>query len=659
MVILLLRALSEDLNRTKEHNSSAAVNFSQKAESESDFTAAERWWNSFNSRENSIITDLFYGQFKTQMRCPTCKKTQTTYEPFMTLGLPIGEKSDSVCRFKVFSNDFKYEFFELELRDIDNFTSVKHLKDKLQENPIGKGKEYDVLLLKDKEAIKALPEDELIYDHVFQRVDFTQEVFVEWEIILCEVEQSFSNTRNKGETVTFYVCPFNLLKVDYFYFWKSERKSFLCYPKAFCISKKAKLRDLYMEVFRFFRRIMENVEGRDFEEFYENILNQKYLEEEFNAYFAEPKDKTLKESNELQEIKDETSSEILAKRENKKKRKHKNAGNAQKNEENNTEKEDEDEEELDNDAKAYKDPFLLYLANNIPHSRSYFAKTPKCEYCDSHCKACFIANDANISVYEFFARQKSEREFILHADFSLFNAHFKKFFFEKPDYYDPVMNCRGDISLYECFEQFSKESKIEKDKEKDKEKIKEADKENFFFCKTCNKNLKGFKKVEIFKSPNILIIQLKRFKLKVASLMELVQNRKNEAHVDFQGYLDLSRFVLGPEKDKAKYELLSVCQHTGKMGAGKYSAIVRSIQDNCWYDFVDENFKEISEEEISNPNVYLLVYRKLEDNQEKEESNEKAGIKDAVELSNSNKNNYMDNKQSTVATSAENELMSG
>jgi len=224
----------------------------------------------------------------------------------------------------------------------------------------------------------------------------------------------------------------------------------------------------------------------------------------------------------------------------------------------------------------------------------------------------------------------------VHADFSIFKSNFTKFYFENSENDDPIMRCRGDISIYECFEQFSKESKIEKEKDKDKEKEnfnKELDKENMFFCKNCNKNLKGFKKIEIFKAPNILIIQLKRFKLKAASLMELVQNRKNEAHVDFQGYLDLSRFVLGPEKDKAKYELLSVCQHTGKMGAGKYSAVVRCIKDNNWYEFVDENFKEIGEDVISNPAAYLLVYRKIEVEEDKEVNKEAIGAsKDGNEI---------------------------
>ena len=581
MIILLLRGLHEDLNRIKE--TPQPLDFSEKNQNETDLQASERWWNNFLLRENSIITDLFYGQLKTSMRCPDCKTIQITFEPFLSLGLPIGERSDSRARFKVFQNDYKYEYYQIEIIEVDKFTSVKDLKNKVRENIVNRIKEYDVLLLKDKEVVKALPDDELIYDHVFQRIDFTQEVFVDWEIVIYEVEQN-SLCKNKGENVTFYICPFNSLTEKYYYFFTNINKNFLCYPRPVCIAKKSKLKDLYLEVFRYFRRIMENIDGTSFEEFYENILNKKYIEEEFSAYFADVKDNILKESNELKEIKEN-------KEENP--------------DENNKEEEIKDEENF----KKYSQPFILFLSNNIPISKSYFSSTPKCEYCKTNCRGCKIQNEENVTIYEFFAMQKYEREFIIHADFSIFKSNFKKFYFENQDIDDPIINCRGDISIYECLEQFSKESKIEKEKDKEKDKIKEVEKENMFYCKKCSKNLKGFKKVEIYKSPNILVIQLKRFKLKVASLMELVQNRKNETHVDFQTNLDLTRYVLGPEKENCKYELLSVCQHTGKMGQGKYSAVVKNKSN--WYEFIDENFKEIYEEDISNPSAYLLIYKKI------------------------------------------------
>jgi ubiquitin C-terminal hydrolase len=617
MIILLLRALHEDLNRVKD-SLSLNLDFSEKSEKETDEQAADRWWNNFLQRENSIITDLFYGQFKITMKCPDCKNIQSTYEPFLTLALPIGEKSDSRARFKIFLNDFKYEFYQIELIEVDKFTSVKNLKEKVKENFYFKKKEFDVVLLKDKEVIKVLPEDELIYDYVFQRIDFTQEVFTDWELIVLEVEQS-SESKNKGENVTFYICPFNLIKETYLYYLTYETKNFLCYPKAISISKKCKLKDLYIQVFRYFRRIMENIEKKTFQKFYKNILDDKFVRLEFDFYFRDIENKTLKESNELKELMETKENE----NENE---------NEMSNLENEEKEKDKEKEKDEYYTKKYKEPFNLYLSNNIPISQSYFSSTPKCEFCDSHCSSCKIQNDENTTIYEFFARQKIEREFIIHADFSLFKSNFRRFYFENTDIDDPLINCRGDISIYECINQFQKESKIEKPKENDMDKVKDNDKENHFYCKYCRKNLKGLKRMQIWRCPNILIIQLKRFKMKVASLMELVHNRKNETHIDFQIYLDLSKNVLGTDKENAEYELISVCNHTGKMNAGKYSTIKKGIQDENWYEFIDEEFKEINEEDLSNPNAYLLVFKKLEKKDEEKNNEEN-------DINNDNNNN--------------------
>ena len=141
-------------------------------------------------------------------------------------------------------------------------------------------------------------------------------------------------------------------------------------------------------------------------------------------------------------------------------------------------KEKENEKENNKQKKTYKEPFNLYLSNNIPVSQSYFSTTSKCEFCDSHCSSCKIQNDENITIHEFYARQKIEREFIIHANFSLFKSNFRRFYFENLDIDDPIINCRGDISIYECLNQFQKESKIEKPKENDIDKVKDNDKDN-------------------------------------------------------------------------------------------------------------------------------------------------------------------------------------
>lgn len=590
MIILILRAIHEDLNRQKD-SSNLSLDFSEKKQNETDEEAANRWWNNFLKRENSIITDLFYGQFKISMKCPNCKNSQSTYDPFLSISLPIDEKSDSRARFKIFLNDFKYEYFLVELIEIDKFSSVKDIKEKIKENPINKEKEFDILLLKDKEVSKVLQDCELIYDYVFQRIDFTQEYFIDWEIIGVEVQQSYSN-KNRGEYVNFYVCPYNLISESYLYYFTSETKIFLSYPRAISISKKKKLKDLYVEVFRFFRRIIEDLENKKFLNFYEKIQNDEFVEKEFELYFCEEIKKKLKKNNELQEIKENQKVTFNI---------------------------EEDNDKFNKKIKSFKNPpFKLFLKNNIPFSQSYFTSTPKCEYCNQHCIMCLIENDEKITIYEYFTRQKIEREFIIHADFSKYSSNFKKFYFENTDNDDPIINCKGDLSIYECFEQFQKESKIEKIKDKDMDRIKDKDKENYFYCKICKKNLKGLKKIEIYRSPIILIIQFKRFKTKVTSLMELVQNRKNESFVDFQNVLNLTKYIKGQKNENSEYELLSICNHIGKMNSGKNSSIKRDIKSGKWFEFIDENIREIDEEELSNQNAYLLVYRKKENEKNKE-----------------------------------------
>ncbi len=46
-------------------------------------------WQRFLSRENSFITDKFYGQFKSKLICPVCAKVSITFEPFSTLLVPL------------------------------------------------------------------------------------------------------------------------------------------------------------------------------------------------------------------------------------------------------------------------------------------------------------------------------------------------------------------------------------------------------------------------------------------------------------------------------------------------------------------------------------------------------------------------------------------
>ena len=50
---------------------------------------AEESWNKHLLRNESIITDLFHGQFKSTVCCQICDKVSVTFDPMMTMLLPI------------------------------------------------------------------------------------------------------------------------------------------------------------------------------------------------------------------------------------------------------------------------------------------------------------------------------------------------------------------------------------------------------------------------------------------------------------------------------------------------------------------------------------------------------------------------------------------
>jgi hypothetical protein len=51
--------------------------------------AAEEAWKTHVARNNSFIVDHFQGQYQSQVRCPTCTHSSTTYDAFMYLSVPV------------------------------------------------------------------------------------------------------------------------------------------------------------------------------------------------------------------------------------------------------------------------------------------------------------------------------------------------------------------------------------------------------------------------------------------------------------------------------------------------------------------------------------------------------------------------------------------
>ena len=83
---VFLDYLNEDLNAAtiKEY-----IELNEKGENETDEECAKRFWDCNLRRNDSIITDLFCGQFKSTITCPDCNIINITFDPFDTVNLPL------------------------------------------------------------------------------------------------------------------------------------------------------------------------------------------------------------------------------------------------------------------------------------------------------------------------------------------------------------------------------------------------------------------------------------------------------------------------------------------------------------------------------------------------------------------------------------------
>lgn len=81
----LLDGLHEDLNRVKIKPYISAIEDSNER---SEQTLATEAWRIYKARNQSVVVDLFQGQFRSTVRCP-CGYVSITFDPFMYLSCPV------------------------------------------------------------------------------------------------------------------------------------------------------------------------------------------------------------------------------------------------------------------------------------------------------------------------------------------------------------------------------------------------------------------------------------------------------------------------------------------------------------------------------------------------------------------------------------------
>ncbi|KAM4610779.1 ubiquitin carboxyl-terminal hydrolase 19 isoform 2-T3 [Polymixia lowei] len=84
----LLDGLHEDLNRIQNKPYTETVD----SDGRLDEVVAEEAWQRHKMRNDSFIVDLFQGQFKSKLVCPMCSKVSITFDPFLYLPVPLPQK---------------------------------------------------------------------------------------------------------------------------------------------------------------------------------------------------------------------------------------------------------------------------------------------------------------------------------------------------------------------------------------------------------------------------------------------------------------------------------------------------------------------------------------------------------------------------------------
>jgi ubiquitin carboxyl-terminal hydrolase 8 len=143
---------------------------------------------------------------------------------------------------------------------------------------------------------------------------------------------------------------------------------------------------------------------------------------------------------------------------------------------------------------------------------------------------------------------------------------------------------KSSINIKDCFKKYCASEIIEDWKNEETNELENVE-----------------RKIKFWSLPNILVIDLKRFTYDGKKIQKPINLELDD--------LDLTEFVEGYNKNSFKYELYGVCNHSGGVLGGHYTATVK-VKSGDWYLFNDTNVSKINFTGENNTSGYCLFYRK-------------------------------------------------
>eukprot|EP00347_Sterkiella_histriomuscorum_P015219 403357853 len=119
----LLDTLHEDLNRVQKK----PYVETQDSNNRPDEVVAKEFWDGHLQRNMSIIVDLFQGQYRSTLKCPNCNRISVSFDPYMSIPLPIPLNFTINYFFLHYRIDKKIYRYELSVKMSDSMMDVKQL----------------------------------------------------------------------------------------------------------------------------------------------------------------------------------------------------------------------------------------------------------------------------------------------------------------------------------------------------------------------------------------------------------------------------------------------------------------------------------------------------------------------------------------------------
>ncbi|WFD01715.1 ubiquitinyl hydrolase 1 [Malassezia obtusa] len=179
------------------------------------------------------------------------------------------------------------------------------------------------------------------------------------------------------------------------------------------------------------------------------------------------------------------------------------------------------------------------------------------------------------------------------------------------------------LQLDDCLDEFTRAEQLGED--------------DLWYCPSCKEFRQATKKFDLWKVPDILVVHLKRF-----SAGRMARDKLDNL-IDFPiTGLDLRSRVVGSqlirelqleappsttvgekfsvphdanddavEADEPIYDLYAVDNHFGGLGGGHYTAFAKNPEDGRWYNYDDSSVRPVSDPEtVKSSAAYLLFYRR-------------------------------------------------